>query len=309
MATTQTYTSLTEQQKKFYNRTLLERLLPNLVYTQYGQSKPMPKHEGDTVNFRRFDSLEPATTALTEGVTPAGNTIKISKVEATVKQYGDFIEISDKLDMVGIDPVLTETTEVLGEQAGLTIDTIARDIVLEGTNVMYAGGKSGKSELTASDVLKGEDVMKAVRNLRRQNVKPMQGGFYIGIIDADVAADLMQNDKLWQDVSTYNGGVAVMKGELGKMHGVRFVSTGNAKITEDGSGSAKVHRTLIIGQGAYGVIDVNGSRKPQVIVKPHGSAGTADPLNQRATTGWKALFTAVRLNELAMIRIESGATE
>lgn len=88
MATTQTYASLTQEQKTFYDRTLLSRLLPNLVFQKYGQKKPVPKREGDTVNFRRFNSLTAATTALTEGVTPAGSSLSITAITATVAQYG-----------------------------------------------------------------------------------------------------------------------------------------------------------------------------------------------------------------------------
>lgn len=308
MATTQTYASLTQEQKTFYDRTLLNRLLPNLVFQKYGQKKPVPKREGDTINFRRFNSLNAATTALTEGVTPAGSSLSISAITATVSQFGDFVEFSDKIDMVGIDPVITETSELLGEQAALTIDTIVRDIVTAGTTVQYAGAKGARNLLTPTDILSGAEIKKAVRTLRRNNVKPMESGCFVGIIGPDAEYDLM-SDPMWQDVSKYSKAEQVFDGEIGRLYGVKFVRAGNVKIwPTGGAASAPVHSTMIIGRDAYGVVDVAGSGKPSVIVKPHGSAGTSDPLNQRATSGWKCMFTAKILNELCMVRIEHGVT-
>lgn len=305
---TQTYSGLTAEQKTFYDRTLLSRLTPNLVFAKYGQKKSAPKREGDTINFRKFNSLEAATTPLTEGVTPAGKSLNITAITATVAQYGDFVEISDKLDMVGIDPVLTETGQVLGEQAGLTLDTIVRDVVAAGTNVQYANGKTSRATVGKADVLNSTEIRKAVRTLRKANAKPIDGKSYVGIVGPDAEFDLMA-DPLWQDVSKYAASTQIFDGELGKLAGVRFVRTSNAPVfAGEGASSADVHATMIIGKDAYGVIDIEGSSKPEMIVKPHGSAGSADPLNQRATSGWKALYTAKRLEELSMVRIEHGAT-
>lgn len=295
---TVTLANTPNENKTFYNKTLISRLTPQLLFAKYGQKKPIPKHEGDTVNFRKFNSLTAAVTPLTEGVTPSGSSIDVTKVEATVRQYGDFVTLSDKIDMVGIDPVVAETSAVLGEQAGLTVDTVVRDIVVAGTNVLYAGGGTSAS---ASKYLTGADVKKAVRALKKANAKPYEGNSYIGIIDPETASDLM-DDPMWQDVSKYNGGTAIMDGEIGKLYGVRFIETTNVKVAAD------IHSTMILGKDAYGVCDVEKGSTPQIIVKEAGSAGTADPLNQRSSVGWKTLFTAVRLNELAMIRIEHGVS-
>ena len=301
----QTYGGLTAENKTFYERTLLERLLPDLVYQKFGQKKTAPKREGDTINFRRFENLTPNTTPLQEGVTPIANNLTITPLNATVAQYGDWIELSDKLDMVGIDPVLTETADLLGESASKVIDTIIRDVVVAGTNVQYAGGKVSKSAISATDKITGEEIKKAVKTLKNANAKRING-YYIGIIDPSVSYDI-QSDPLWQDVSKYNGGQEIMKGEIGKIHGVRFIETTNTKVEDNGT--VNVHSTMIIGKDAYGVCDIEGSSKPKMIIKDFGSAGTADPLDQRATAGYKLMMTAIRLQELAMIRIESAVTE
>lgn len=302
---TQTIATLTQENKTFYERTLLKRLLPDLVFWKFGQKKSVPGNEGGTINFRRFNSLA-AGAALTEGVTPAGSNLSISVVNATPVQYGDFVEISDKLDMIGIDPVLTETAEVLGEAAALTVDTVIRDVVTAGTNVQYAGGRANTNAITATDVMTSTEIKKAVRTLKNANAKPLEGGFFIGIVDPDVAYDLM-SDSLWIDISKYTGGEAIMKGEIGKLGGVRFVETTNIPVAANTS-SVNVHKCMIVGRDAYGVVDIEGGSTPKMIVKPFGSAGTADPLDQRATAGYKLFMTGTRLQELAMIRLECAAS-
>lgn len=306
---TQTLARLPLQNKTFYERTLLKRLTPNLVFLQHGQKKPMPKKEGDTIQFRKFNSLAVALTPLSEGVTPAGSDLTMSQITATVRQYGDFVQFSDVIDLIGIDPVLTETAEILGEQAGETIDTIVRDIVTAGTNVQYAGGRTSRATVTATDLLTGLEIRKAVRTLRRNKVKPLEGGYYVGIMGADTEFDLM-NDPKWEDVSKYNGGKAIMEGEIGRIYGVRFKRADNTRVfTGAGATGTDVYTTMILGKDGYGVVDINNSSKPEFIVKDVGSSGTEDPLNQRSTSGWKAMLTAVRLEELAILRIEHAASK
>ena len=296
MATNTTLTIPVEAQKTF-DKTLLTRMLPELKFAEFGQKKPIKKNNGKTVNFRRFSSLAPAMTPLAEGVTPSGSDLTVDEVEATLQQFGDFVEISDVLDLTGIDPVAAETSEILGEQAGLTIDRVVRNVVCAGTNVQYAGGGA-----VATGKISSEEVKKAARTLKKANAKPFDGG-YIGIVDPDISYDL-QNDPLWQDVSKYNGGQKIMDGEIGKLGGVRFIETTETLVKE-----GDVHCAMIIGKDAYGVVDLQGSaNKPSIIIKPFGSSGTEDPLNQRQTQGWKAMFTAVRLNELAMVRLEVKVT-
>ncbi|MDP4147491.1 MAG: N4-gp56 family major capsid protein [Bacillota bacterium] len=308
MATTQTYAGLSAEQKTFYDRALLDRLIPNLVYQEFGQKKPSPKKEGDTVNFRRFNSLTAATTPLTEGVTPNGNSLSITAVNATVNQYGDYVVFSDKVDTTAIDPVITETVQVLGEQAALTIDTVIRDVVTAGTSVQYANGEASRVTVAAADKLTGTEIKKAVRTLRKNNAKPMSDGFFVGIIDADAEFDLM-SDSMWIDVSKYQDKMNIYKGEIGTLFGVRFVRATNAKIyTGAGAAGIDVHATMIIGQNAYGVVDIDGSSKPQTIIKANGSSGVADPLDQRSSAGWKAMLTAARIQELALVRIEHSVS-
>ena len=305
--TTQTYGNLTAEQKTFYDRTLLSRLLPNLTFLKYGQKRPMPKNEGDTINFRRFNSLDVPAASLTEGVTPDGTTLSITAVTATVAQEGNWVRVSDKISMVGIDPVVTETAALMGENAAKTLETRCADVIFKGTSQQYAGGAASAAAIAAGKVINSEEIKKAVRTLRKNNAEPAEGACYIGFCDPEVAYDL-QNDSLWQDISKYNGAENIMKGEIGRLHGVRFIVTTMCPTDTKTNTSGALHKTLIVGKDAYGVVDVNGSSKPEIIIKPTGSAGTEDPLNQRASVGWKAMAVTVRLQELAMVCIQSMAS-
>lgn len=305
--TTQTYGNLTAEQKTFYDRTLLSRLLPNLTFLKYGQKRPMPKNEGDTINFRRFNSLDVPAAALTEGVTPDGDNLSITAVTATVAQEGNWVRLSDKISMVGIDPVLTESAALMGENAAKTLETRCADVIFKGTSQQFAGGAASAAAIAAGKVVNSEEIKKAVRTLRNNNAEPLEGGYYIGFCDPSVAYDL-QNDSLWQDISKYNGAENIMKGEIGRIHGVRFILTTMCPTDATTATAGTLHKTLIVGKDAYGVVDVNGSSKPEIIIKPTGSAGTEDPLNQRASVGWKAMAVTVRLQELAMVCIQSMAS-
>lgn len=305
--TTQTYGNLTAEQKTFYDRTLLSRLLPNLTFLKYGQKRPMPKNEGDTINFRRFNSLDVPAASLTEGVTPDGDNLSITAVTATVAQEGNWVRLSDKISMVGIDPVLTESAALMGENAAKTLETRCADVIFKGTSQQFAGGTASAAAIAAGKVVNSEEIKKAVRTLRNNNAEPLEGGYYIGFCDPSVAYDL-QNDSLWQDISKYNGAENIMKGEIGRIHGVRFILTTMCPTDATTATAGTLHKTLIVGKDAYGVVDVNGSSKPEIIIKPTGSAGTEDPLNQRASVGWKAMAVTVRLQELAMVCIQSMAS-
>lgn len=305
------YNALSVENAEFYQRTMLERLLPELVMMKYGEKKNIPKRSGDTTSFRRLNSLAVSTTALTEGITPDNVSLNITKLTATVKQYGTWVEGTDWVDLAALDPIITETTELLGEHAGESIDTIVRDIVGAGTNVVYAGGKVARNAITAADKITRADILKIRRTLKRNKVKPIKlpdgSSGYLAFLHTDVATDLMK-DPEWVSQNTYVNTKNRVDGMLGKMDGVYFLEYDNAqKFTGAGASSADVYSTIVIGKGAYGVPDIEGSSKPDIIAKGLGENGN-DPMNQRWTLAWKAAFTALRLNELCIIRYESGAT-
>lgn len=302
---------LSAEDKTFYERTLLERLLPELHFYKDAMKKKLPKNEGRTVNFRRFNSLTIPANGLTEGVTPDGNDLNVSVITATVAQEGDWVSISDLIQLTGIDPILTETSELLGEEAQKVLDTRIQSAISSGTNVFYAGGAASRAGLESASTkyLTGTDIKKIVRQLKNANAKRFADGYFHMIIDPSQAYDLM-SDTAWVDVTKYAQPEKMEKGELGKMHGMKFYESTNLQVVDSSSTAATkidVHIAFAYGKDAYGCVALeSGAGKPEIIIKPNGSAGTADPLNQKASAGWKNCFTAVITQPTALVRVESG---
>ena len=300
--------NLSTENQTFYDRTLLSRLLPELHFYKDAKKKKIPKGKGTKIEWRIFKSLAVPTKPLEEGVTPAGKNLDISPVTAECSQYGDYVTVSDVLDMQGKDPVIAETSALEGEQAAQLVDTLIRDTVTSGTNVRYANGKASRATLTATDVLKGIDVKKAVRDLRKNNAKTFSDGYFHAVISAEQAYDLMSDTSAggWIDANKYTDNKPLLKGEIGEYAGVRFMTSSNTKVV-DNSGVA-VHLGVTYGKDSYGVPEIGdgSAAKPSIIVKTDG--GNSDPLNQRNTIGWKNMFTCKRLEEKAIVRIETGVT-
>ena len=303
---------LSPQMKTFYCDRLIDNAEPKLVHDQFGQKQPIPKNKGKVIEFRKYDPLPTMTEPLTEGVTPKGQNISQKTITAEVMQYGGFVELSDMLMLTAIDNNLLQATKLLGSQAVRTLDTIVREVLIGGTNVQFAEGQvdgrdalvGGKAE--GNHYITVDAVRKAVRSLKRQNAEPINGSF-VGIIHPDCSYDLMSDPK-WINVKTYSDPEGIYQGEIGKIENVRFVESSEAKIFEgEGADGCDVYATLILGENAYGSTEISGGGLEHII-KQLGSAGTADPLNQRATAGWKATKAAVRLVEPYMVRIETASS-
>ena len=408
--TTNTTQSLSEEMKTYYSDYLIDNAEPGLVHDQFAQKQSIPKNGGKTIEFRKYDPLPTLKSAITEGVTPEGQSLKVSTVSDTVKQYGGYVELSDLLMLTAIDNNLLMATKLLGAQAGRTLDTITREVIAGGTNVQYGDGSvSSRSMLkggaeSGNHYMSVECIKKAVRFLKRQNAEKIDGS-YIAIIHPDVAYDLT-SDEAWMDVKSYCDPKDMYEGEIGKLHGVRFIETTEAKVFtapdlaassrnltvseflaeasggdvtcgaasefafavkeditdedyarlegaklqiysksgnfytsavvsginsagnqiyvemidppefevgdiiypgEAGREGRDVYATFIIGANAYGTTEIKGGGLEH-IVKQLGSGGTNDPLNQRATVGWKATKSAVRLVESFMVRIETASS-
>ena len=301
---------LSPEMKTFYDMTLIDEAQAALVHDQFGQKRPIPKNGGKTIEFRKFAALAKALTPLTEGVTPDGKGLTVTTITATVNQYGDFITQSDVLELTALDNTILEATKLLGRQAGLTLDTIVRNVLQSGTNVTYcpkvaSGGAetavTSREALDNTCQLTVKVIQQVVAKLRAQNA-PTIGGKYVAIIHPYVAYDLMR-DPEWQEAHKYAKPENMYEGEIGEIAGVRFVQTTEAKVYENG-----VFGTLFMGEGAYGVTEITGGGL-QTIVKQKGSAGTADPLDQRSSVGWKAIKTAELLIPNYLVRVESKSAE
>ncbi len=386
---------LSAEMQTYYSDYLVDNAEPYLAHDLFAQKHRIPRG-AKTVSFRKYDPLPKRMTPITEGITPDGQSLRVSVVEATVAQYGGYVELTDLLLLTAVDNNLCMATRLLGAQAGRTLDTITREVLAGGTNVQYGenavsarylltGGKTSGNHYLTVDCIR-----RAVRFLKSQNAERVRGS-YVAIIHPDVSYDLM-NDANWKFPNQYADPSGIFEGEIGKIEGVRFIESSEAKIfhapdlapdarvlsvngaannasavTFDGSAvgveagalagrwvligdtrayvggntasgmtlytdSTKttlasiscadntpiypgeagaegrdVYATLIMGDNAYGTASLDGEGL-SLIVKQLGSAGTSDPLNQRATVGWKAAKVTVRLVEAFMVRIETAST-
>lgn len=317
-----TRTEIPAEVNNFYSRTMLDRAVPLFVHLNWAQVRDIPANAGtDTIKFRKYGALAAQTTALSEGVTPSGKKLSITDITAQVQYYGDYVTLTDKVVYETYDPILTETADVLGEQVGDSLDKICRDILAAGTTSQLASTANARTDITAAMKLTRAEVKEAVRTLKQNNAKPITGrldpvtGFntiplnrcFVGIVHVNTTYDL-EEETGWVPVEKYPNKNDVMPGEVGSLAGVRFVETTNAKVfTGGGSGGVDVYATLIFGGMAYGITRIAGHTLEN-IVQPLGSAGTADPLKQRLTSGWKLSFVAKILQQPWIIRVEHGVT-
>lgn len=369
------------EMKTYYDTELIRNAEPLLVHDMFGQKRSIPKNGGKTIEFRRLNPFPKADKPLVEGITPDGKKLDWSKLSATVNQYGDYVTVSDMLDLTAIDNNILEATVILGDQAGRTLDTVTREVINAGTNVQYAAGEvNSRSKLEKSHIMTVAAVKKAVNTLKKGLAKKINGD-YVAIIHSDVAYDLM-SDPEWQSVKEYNP-KDWYEGEIGKIFGCRFIETSEAKVFrgedlcsnsrtltattasgkkvtiaeelsdydianivgrrvlidgtryiveaatsntitlesnivsvengtiiypgEAGKDGVDVYSTLFFGADAYGITEVEGGGL-KTIIKQLGSAGSGDPLDQRATVGWKAVKTATILSQPFMVRVETASS-
>lgn len=321
-------TDVARDVRGYYDRNFIENARPYEVHRQFAQTKKLPNKSSKTIHFRKMNTLAKATTPLVEGVTPSGSTLAVTEQSATVKQYGDYIPFSDHVDLIAEDPILTKFSMELGEQAGLTADTLARDVLVAGTNVIYANG-SARTDVNTEMSL--SDIKTSIRFFRSQKAKPIKerikpsGGIgtealrpgFFAIIHHDIIPTIEAltgfiNSKNYPD----NG--KIMENEIGAVDMVRFVWTTESKVFLGGGtsgsnvkstgGDADVYATIILARDAFGTVLLEGGSL-ETIVKAIGSAGAADPLNQRGTMGWKMWDAVTILNQAFIIRIESAGKD
>ena len=308
LTTNKTTTSALEPgMQTYYNRELLRTFEPELVHLQFGDEYRMPMNNGIVMNMRKIVPLATDVDGakLTEGQPGDGKSLAETEVTVQLEQYGEYARTTDKLDMAHLDLNILRKTKLFADSGARTIDAVVREELATCSNVIYANGKTARNALTATDKLTTKELRKAVRTLKKAHAQTF-GGYYIAIVGPDTYYDL-QDDEAFVAVSRYQDKEAVYTGEIGRLFGVRIVESTEAKIFENaGASSADVASIIVLGQYAYGYTSWKGA-KPRVIVKPVGSAGTNDPLDQISTIGWKMDGFGVKMLQPEFaVRIECG---
>ena len=293
--------SMSPTMKTFYDTTLLENARETMVFTQFGEKQPL---KGNKVEWRKYNTFAKALTPLTEGVIPTGQTFGMTKIEAETTQHGDYVAVSDRLELESYDDVIFGATEEMGAAEGETYDTLTRNIIVGGNSVMYCPNGDTKvekrSDITDACVLTPDVVKKAATWLKK-NKAPKINGSYVALIHPSVAYDL--RGKEWEEYQKYANPTPIFKGEIGELHGVRFIESNNAKIWKENGTS--VYATLFLGAKAFGILDPQGEGMEMIIKTKEQIGG---PLNQFGTIGYKFCHGAKILYQERLLRVESGSS-
>ena len=325
---------------------MLKRAMPYLHLEKFGQVYPLPTNSTQTAKFRRYflsgaggaaGTTTPgsnfyipvATTPLIEGVTPAGSKLANQDYTVTLAQYGDYITITDVVMDTHTDPVLQSATDILGEQAALTVETLRFNVLKAGTNVFYAAAVAGRSSIINAIAI--ADQRRVTTALNRQNAKKISQvvastadfntksveAAYMAVCHPDLETDI-RTMAGFKPVADYGPHTTPFEGEIGSVEQVRYLTStvmapwadaGGAKgVLRSTSGtSADVYPVLYFGRDAFGIVPLKGkSAMTPMVVNPKPAAG--DPLAQRGTVGWKLWTATVILQEAFMARLEVGAT-
>ena len=303
---------------------LLTRALPLLNFEKFGQTFPIPMNSTTVAKFRRFEALDSTPKDLVEGVTPVAKQLTVTDVTATLRHMGDLIIITDVVNDTNEDPVLDQAVEVLGEQAAQMIEKMRFGVLVAGTNVFYANGTSRDAVNT---VLSLNLLRKITRSLKAQNCRPITSivsstpaygtqavsPAFVAIMHSDCEADL-RGIAGFTDVKNY-GNTSPFEGEIGAVEGIRFIlssvmsSFANAggdkgSMQSTAGTKADVYPILIFAKDAYGIVPLKGKAAITPSVLNPGVISKSDPLGQRGYVGWKAMQTAVILNQAWMARAE-----
>ena len=304
-----TTTDLQAAKAEVYAKELMERFVPKLQWYKYAKKVPMPKNGGDTISIRTYNPITPKKTELTEGVAPTPSTFTNSKKSMKLKQYGDYVPITDLVDETLIDDVALELTGALGESGGIAIDELVRDTALAGTNVFRAGGVATIAAITAN--ITYLDILKVAKTMKQNLVpkaKTEHGEGYVMFVSPSVAMDILLLPE-YQAFNQYDKSDKLLDGCIGKLGGIYFIEIDNAGTVADGART--IHQSYCFGKDPYAVAEIDNHKttgKPRIIRKGFNEGGATNPLEQIATIGWKALFANMRLNELSGLRYESLAT-
>lgn len=307
---TTTQQSMSPTMKTFYDTALLENARAVLIFNQFGDHQKM---KGNKVEWRKFNTFAKALTPLTEGVNPDGSTFGMTYIEATTTQHGDYTTVSDRLELESYDDVIYGATEEMGAAGGATFDTLTRNVLVGGNSVMYAPKSDGTvvTSRTSTDnglvpldrtcLLTPKLVNKAATWLKK-NKAPKIKGCYVALIHPSVAEDLRESNE-WKEYHKYNSVEPIFKGEIGMLHGVRFIESTECKVHKpETAGAPATYDTLFLGAKAYGILDPEGEGM-EMIVKDKSEIG--GPLELFSTIGYKFCHGAKILYQERILRVES----
>jgi N4-gp56 family major capsid protein len=327
-----TQTTLADAIKTQYERRLLTRALPRLVHGRWGMQARLNKV--GAYELRKYGALAPVTAALTEGTTPSEQSaISLTLVTITPSFYGAWLGLTDELEMTVFDPIISEFSSILGEQAGLSADTLIRNVLTDGATKDYAGDASSRVTVGTNDGITYAEFVKQIAALEASNALPVDGDDFIVIMHPNSWAKLMQDATfvaMFQQEASRDNNSPIRSGLVGRLLRTKiFVSSNSRLYAGAGETAGDVYSMLFIAREAYGYVGMAGSfpalvdnapesnisgmtgqnvKPVEIILKQLGSAGADDPLNQRATVGWKMSLGIAITNSAWARDLEQYAT-
>ena len=309
--------TLTPTMKTFYDTELLENHRDQLIFAQLGRKQALPAHRGRTIEWRKWNTL-PLCDALTEGVIPTGKKMGMTSINVALAQYGQYVTVSDLLELHALDDVILGATEELGAAGGKTHDLLVRNVLKAGTNILFADAYDGTTyqSTPANEAglqsalgsytcnLTPDMILKAVTNLKTGGAPTFSGNKYVAVIHPHVSYDLRKHPD-WIEAHKYASPGQIFNGEIGELHGVRFIESNLAPIIKGDGQTYATYKTMFFGKDAFGVIDPEGAGM-ETIVKSKEQVG--GPLNQFSTIGTKFEIAAKILYPERMVTVWSGST-
>lgn len=303
-----TQDSMAPTMKTFYDTSLLENSREENIFGQFSMKQTV---RGGKAEWRKFNKFDKAITPLQEGVIPSGQEFGMTKVEAAVTQHGSYTAVSDRLEMESYDDIIYGATEEMGASAGETKDILTRNALETVASRFYAPivAKDGavtevkaESAITADAKLTPEVIARVATDLRKAHA-PKINGMYVALAHPSVIHDLRQSDA-WVEAHKYTDATPIFNGEVGELHGVRFVVSTSCKVSKTGASNAAVYSTYFLGKDAYGEIEANGETM-EMIIKGKEYGG---PLNQFSTIGYKFTHGCAILYPERLVVVKSGSS-
>jgi len=303
-----TTTQLSQLMQTYYDNLFIDTAKHWLIHEEGAQSRPLPQGSGKIAYFQRYTPLAVVTAALTEAANPTCVNLSATNVSVTVSEFGAYSRISKLLSLTAVDRKMKGAVEVHGQNAGESRDQMVREKALVGATAQLAASSAALTDVGTTDTLSANEVRKAVRTLKANKAMRYNDGYFLGKTSPYASYDLM-GDSTWVNAHSYKDGENLYKGELGKLHGVRFLETTNWKETANGgTSSADIIHSFVHGKNAFGVTDLEGDSK-KIYVKTPGENDTSNPLDRYYTVGWAMTYAPVKLVSTWIIEIKSGATD
>ena len=332
--TTSTDAGISQRTTVYAERQMLKHAGPVIVLDKFGMLRPMPKNKGTTIKFRRPNVFTAATVPLQEGVTPTATQFSYTDVEATLKQYGQVVEITDVIEDTHEDPVLNDASQQAGENIGRTCEALTFGIVKAGTSVFRANGSARTDINTPVTLNKLRAVIKFLKAQKAMRITRILDGSvnyathpieasYIAVCHTDLEPDLRDLPG-FKSVADYGQRRPIHETEFGSVENLRFLTSPDLGPWEDGGAakagsgttmvstggtSADVYPILIFGKDAYGRVPLRGQGAVSPTIIPPGQKTKSDPLGQLGYVGWLTWYVCKILNDNWISRLEVAATD